>query len=68
MMNSQNEQDFIKKLRSLPPQRVTEVEDFVDFLWLRNRDHQLTQEATKLSEEVFQKVWDNPEDADYDQL
>jgi hypothetical protein len=68
MMNSQHEQAFIKKLRSLPPQRVTEVEDFVDFLWLRNRDQQLTQEATKLSEGAFQKIWDNPEDADYDQL
>jgi hypothetical protein len=68
MMNSQHEQAFIEKLRSLPPQRVTEVEDFVDFLWLRNRDQQLTQVATKLSEEVFQKIWDNPEDADYDQL
>jgi tetratricopeptide (TPR) repeat protein len=33
-----------------------------------NRDASLTQQMTKLSEPSFKKVWDNPEDADYDDL
>ena len=59
---------LIEKIRSLPPEKVAEVEDFVDFLRLREQDRELTRAATKLSEETFQKVWDNPDDADYDKL
>ncbi len=59
---------LIDKIRSLPPEKVSEVEDFVDFLRMREEDRQLVGAATKLSEEAFQKVWDNPDDADYDQL
>ena len=40
------------------------MEDLVDFLRRRNIDRRLTQAATKLSEKAFQKVWDNPDDAD----
>ena len=61
-------QTLIEKIRGLPPEKVTEVEDFVDFLQLRQQDRELTRAATKLSEEAFQKVWDNPDDADYDKL
>lgn len=61
-------QSLIDKIRALPPERVAEVEDFVDFLRQRNVDRRLTQAATKLSEGSFKKVWDNPEDSDYDKL
>ncbi len=57
---------LIEKIRALPSERVAEVEDFVDFLHQRNEDHCLTQAAGKLSEGAFQKIWDNPEDDDYD--
>jgi hypothetical protein len=67
-MNKQNEQAIIEKIKGLPPERVAEVEDFVDFLRARNDDQRLTQVATKASAPAFNKVWDNPEDADYDQL
>jgi hypothetical protein len=59
---------LIDKIRSLPPEKASEVEDFVDFLRMREEDRQLARAATKLSEEAFQKVWDNPDDADYDKL
>ena len=59
---------LIEKIRTLPPERVLEVEDFVDFLRQRNEDRRLTQAAARLSENAFQKVWDNPEDDDYDRL
>jgi len=64
----QQEQSLVEKIRSLSPERVAEVEDFVNFLYQRDLDRHLTQAATRLSEDVFQKVWDNPDDADYDQL
>lgn len=67
-MNDQNEQAIIEKLKALPPERVAEVEDFVDFLRTRNEEQRLTQAATKASASAFNKVWDNPEDADYDRL
>ena len=65
---SRDEQALIDKIRSLPPDKAVEVEDFVDFLRRRLLDRQLTQAATKLSEQAFHKAWDNPDDAIYDQL
>jgi hypothetical protein len=59
---------LIEKIRSLPPEKVSEVEDFVDFLRMREEDRQLVRATTKLSEKAFQGVWDNPDDADYDKL
>jgi hypothetical protein len=64
----QQEQSLVEKIRSLSPERVAEVEDFVNFLCQRDLDRRLTQAATRLSEDAFQKVWDNPDDADYDHL
>jgi hypothetical protein len=62
------EQRLLAKIRQLPPEKVAEVEDFIDFLAQHIADYQLTLAATKLSESAFQKVWDNPLDADYDEL
>ena len=67
-MSNQSEQAIIEKLKGLPPDRVAEVEDFVDFLRTRNEEQRLTQAATKASAPAFNKVWDNSEDADYDRL
>lgn len=60
--------NLMEKIITLPPEKVAEVEDFVDFLRLRLEDRRLTQAAMKLSEEAFQMVWDNPDDAVYDKL
>jgi len=59
---------LLEKIQSLPPEQVAEVEDFVDFLRQRIEDRRLTRAAAKMSEKVFQEVWDNPEDAEYDKL
>jgi erythromycin esterase-like protein len=67
-MTTQNEQALLEKLKALPPERVAEVEDFVDFLRTRNDARQLTGSATKAAEPAFKNVWDNPEDAAYDRL
>ncbi len=60
--------ELIEKIESLPPEKIAEVEDYVDFLRHRVLDQQLTQAAMRLSEPAFQQVWDNPDDAAYDQL
>ena len=61
-------QTLIEKIQSLPPERVEEVEDFVDFLKTRDQDRALVHAAVRLSEDAFRKVWDNPDDAEYDRL
>ncbi|MBI4517957.1 MAG: DUF2281 domain-containing protein [Deltaproteobacteria bacterium] len=61
-----DEQELIEKIRALPPEKVAEVEDFVDFLRDRQEDQRLTRAACKLSEAAFERIWDNPDDADYD--
>ena len=60
--------ELIDKLEALPPERIAEVEDFIDFLKSRDTDRQLTRAAAKASEPAFAKVWDNQDDAVYDAL
>ena len=62
------QQILIEKIRQLPPQRVAQVEDFVDFLHAREDEQRLTYAAAKASEASFASVWDNDEDAAYDRM
>jgi len=62
------EKRLLEKIRNLPSDKILEVEDFVDFLVQRNLDKALVKAASKLTEPVLQKVWDNPDDAEYDNL
>jgi hypothetical protein len=62
------EEILIQKIRSLPPERLAEVEDFVDWLTLRDQDRHLIQAVARLSEKAFRAVWDNLDDAEYDRL
>jgi len=66
--NSNHINELIDKLETLPPERIAEIEDFIDFIKQRDQDRQLTQAATKTAENSFAKVWDNPDDAVYDIL
>lgn len=59
---------LLAKLHQLPPQRLAEVEDFIDFLRSREEERGLTRAATAAAAPAFAKVWDNAEDAAYDQL
>jgi len=63
-----SDQTLIEKIQTLPPDRIEEVEDFVDFLKTRDQDRALVHAAARLSEDAFRKVWDNPDDAEYDRL
>ncbi len=65
-VNKIPEQRLIEKLRQLVPEQVVLVENYIDSLSGQNEDYNLTLAATKLSEPTLQKIWDNPEDAEYD--
>lgn len=61
------DKELIEKIRALPPDKIAEVVDFVDFLVHRD-ERLLVEAALRISEPVFAAVWDNPDDAEYDQL
>ena len=61
-------QQMIEKLEHLSPERLSEVEDFIDFLQQRERDQLLRKEYTVASNTSFARVWDNTDDAVYDKL
>lgn len=62
------DQVLFDKIKQLPPQRLAEVEDFVDFLRTRENEQQLSLAAAKASEASFAQVWDNDDDAAYDRM
>lgn len=62
------DQVLFDKIKQLSPQRMAEVEDFVDFLRAREDERRLTHAAAKASEASFAQVWDNDEDAAYDRM
>ena len=67
-MQSQQIEQVVQKLQVLTPNRIDEVEDFIDFLSQRDMDRQLTKAAVTLSEARLNTLWDNPYDAEYDKL
>ncbi len=56
------------RLGQLPPERIAEVADFVDFLAQRERDKRDHTAITQLSEPALEKIWGNQDDAEYDKL
>ena len=62
------DQALFEKFKQLQPQRMAEVEDFVDFLRAREDENRLTHTAAKASEASFAQVWDNDDDAAYDRM
>lgn len=66
-MNPQLEQ-VREKLEHLAPERLAEVEDFIDFLRERDRNRHLQRDYAQGSEAAFARVWNNDEDAVYDEL
>lgn len=67
-MNQPDTASLLAKLKVLPPQRLAEVEDFVDFLRSRDEDRRLVQAAAQASHASFANVWDNEDDSAYDRL
>jgi hypothetical protein len=67
---SPNEQErfILTKIRMLPPDKVTEIVNFVDFISHKGQERRLLQAAGQMAEDTFKKVWDNSEDDVYDRL
>ena len=59
---------LIEKIETLPAERIAEIEDFVDFIRLREQERTLTRTAAAASAPAFAAVWSNPEDDIYDAL
>ena len=64
----QQTQQLLNKIRKLSPEKVAVVADFVEFLQHRDEMDNLIKAAGKISEKSFLHVWNNPEDAEYDNL
>jgi uncharacterized protein YpuA (DUF1002 family) len=67
-INHKLEDRVVEKIKKLSNEEVAKVERFIDSLNKDNIDYRLTFASTKIAESVFDKVWNNPEDADYDNL
>jgi energy-converting hydrogenase A subunit M len=65
---SAKEQELIAKIRRLSPSLMIEVEDFIDFLSQRRDDREVVLAVAQMSESAFAQVWDNSDDAAYDNL
>ena len=59
---------LIEKIEALPAERIAEIEDFVDFIRLREQERALTRAAAAASAAKFAEIWSNPEDDVYDAL
>jgi hypothetical protein len=65
---SANPQSLFEKIQTLPPDRRAEVEDFVDFIRLREQERALVRSAASVSAPAFAVVWSNHDDDVYDAL
>lgn len=68
MHSQENMNRVFEKLRQLPPGRVGEVEDFIDFINHRSRERGLTRDAQAATDPILKNIWNNNEDAAYDDL
>ena len=63
-----NADALVEKIQTLSPDRLAEVEDFVDFVRLRDQQRALTRDAAAAGAPAFAAVWTNIEDDCYDAL
>jgi hypothetical protein len=59
---------LIEKIEKLPAERIAEIEDFVDFIRLREQERSPTRAAAAASAPAFAAIWSNPEDGVYGAL
>jgi hypothetical protein len=63
-----NTNALLKKIEALPVDRISEIEDFVEFIAAREQKRSLTRAAAATSAPSFAAIWSNPEDDAYDSL
>ncbi|PSF27850.1 toxin-antitoxin system, antitoxin component, Xre family protein [Aphanothece hegewaldii CCALA 016] len=62
------ENRLLEKVQKLSVEQIQQLEQFIDSLNQQEIEQPLTIVSTKLSEPVFSRIWNNPEDAVYDNL
>ncbi|MDD5320010.1 MAG: hypothetical protein PHD43_05235 [Methylococcales bacterium] len=67
-VQTQKIEQLANKLKTLSQERISEVEDFIDFLRQRDENQQLIQLAMNASQSTLNTIWDNADDAEYDRL
>jgi hypothetical protein len=65
---SSSSKALLEKIAELPAERITEIENFVDFIRLRDEMQNLRWAITATNVPAFATVWNNPEDDVYDTL
>ena len=65
---SSDAKTLVQKIAALPPRRIAEIEDFVDFIVQRAAGSGLMRTFASVSVPAFAAIWDNPEDDAYDAL
>jgi hypothetical protein len=63
-----NTKALLRKIEALPEDRISEVEDFVEFLATREQERSLTHAGAATSAPAFAAIWNNPEDDAYEAL
>ena len=63
-----NTKTLLQKVEALPDERISEIEDFVEFIAAREQERSITRAAAAASAPAFAAVWSNPEDDVYDAL
>ena len=64
----ENRYRVIEKLDRLSVEQIQQVEQFIDSLQENDLDNRLVFASSKLAESSFEQVWNNDEDAEYDDL
>jgi len=61
-------QTLIEKIQTLPAERIAEIEDFVDFIRLREQERALVRAGAATSAHAFAAIWNNTDDDVYNAL
>ncbi|MBW2119589.1 MAG: DUF2281 domain-containing protein [Deltaproteobacteria bacterium] len=63
-ISTESKEYILKSIESLPPQKVQEVLDFIDFLRMRFRTEQsgVDEPSLLLQQNALVKIWENEED------
>lgn len=69
LLTTQPEKKILEKIRSLPPEMVAAVEQFIDSLGGAGAGSGLSNRISKSHPaDPFTHIWDNPADAEYDSI
>jgi hypothetical protein len=63
-----NTKALLKKIEALPIDRISEIEDFVESIAVREQERSLIRAVAAASAPAFAAIWSNPDDDAHDSL